>query len=152
MIALFARMSGLACLVALLAIGCGKLGFVNPQQASGEYVYGYKDGEIEVLILRNDLTYLQEFYTNTATYRNRGLPAYTNSSAWTHTNKEVFLKNWLMFCDWPNVAQLRAAPRPSSLLKGTWMPPNRKTEAVIWFTEDPPPYVLLRVKNRSEVK
>jgi hypothetical protein len=149
MISVFFRLVGLVGF--LLVIGCGKLGFVNPQQASGEYVCGYKNGEIEVLILRPDLTYRQEFYTNTAAYREYGAPQYTNSGSWTHTNKYVFLKNWLMFCDWPNVAQLRAVPEPFYFLKGTWMPPKAETEAVIWFTVDPAHYVLLRVKNRSEV-
>ncbi len=59
----------ICCIVAFVVTGCSPRAIKNPREVAGEYVFRYKTGEMEVLILREDLSYRQELYSDMGNYR-----------------------------------------------------------------------------------
>ncbi len=153
MTSIYSGWLGLFCVVSLSVSGCGPRNIVGPREVAGEYTFRYKSGEVEVLILRDDTTYRQELYRDVTTYRQQGAPLYTNSGSWSYRKNRVVMPQWLMFCNWPSVDEIRPTPRRSLSLEGSWWPPTHEREAVILLAENSPrDYALVRVKNRNEVK
>lgn len=134
-----------------LAVGCTPRGPKNPQEAAGEYVFRYKTGEIEVVILNTNRTFRQEFYKLLDSYQQNNIPVYTNSGTWSYDRSALTFNQWLRFCDYPNPNKLLDSPE---LLLGCtthWEPAVADSDAAIWFSE-PFNYVFMRVKSRNEVK
>jgi hypothetical protein len=131
--------------------GCGRSVISNPREVAGEYVFRYKTGEIEALILREDLSYCQELYSDVAAYRKHAPPKYTNIASWSYAKSDVKMTNFMMFCQYPNPGQRIDPPKHILMMTAFWQPPSSKWEASIWLS-DAFHYVLLRVKDRREME
>ncbi len=143
---MYLRLFCCGCLIIGFLSSSTKPGLSSAQQAAGEYTFKYQTGEIESLILRDDKTFMQEFYKDVESYRMRSQPTYTNESTWTYTKNSLKMKIWLSFCEFPDPRERIDPPLPSASMPGRWEAPTAKSPAAIVLSDDFY-YVLVRVTN-----
>jgi hypothetical protein len=120
---------------------------------AGEYIYHFPSGEMEVLVLRADTTYLHEFYSSVSDYKKNSVPLYSFTQKWSYKNGLLTLDGWMLFYDYSSgaVNKSQVPPIKCVSMSGDWVEPTRDSDAVILFNEDMG-YNFLRVKSRDEVK
>jgi hypothetical protein len=148
---MFSKLFCVFYVVAFLVPGCGPRRIANPREVAGEYVFRSKTGEAEVLILHEDFSYRQEFYRNVEAYLEFGVPAYTNGAAWSYDRSTLTMSNFMHLFEFPNPEKWLDPPERSQSTPGFWYRPSSKREAAIELSEAFD-YVLIRVKNRKEMK
>lgn len=131
--------------------GCGRRGIKNPQEVSGEYLFRYRTGEVEVLILRENLTSRQEFYRDLEAYKKASDPTFSNDGTWSYAGHEVTVQPWLSFFDFEHHDGRPLAYQTFQSDRLYWVAPAHGADAGLWVDEEYN-YGLLRVKNRNEVK
>ena len=124
----------------------------GPMDMAGEYIYHFPSGEMEVLVLRTDMTYLHEFYSSVSDYKKNSLPLYGFTKKWSCKNGLLTLDDWMLFYDFSSgaVSKSRMPPDKCVSMSGQWVEPTHDSDAVILFGEDIG-YNFLRVKSRNDV-
>ncbi len=148
---MISKFQTLICIVALLIAGCSPRAIKDPREVAGEYIFKYRTGEMEVLLLREDLSYQQELYSDIDNYRSHATPSFTNSGTWSYGGIGLTMNKFFNFCDFPNPEKRLDPPVRSQSTPAFWQRPSSKWNAFIVFSEDSG-YALLRVKNRADVK
>jgi len=116
-------------------------------EIEGTYEFKYPSKQVEVLNIKNDLTFSQAFYTNEKDYLNKNA-LYENSGTWTFSGKEIKFDHWLAFCKDRDPDSILAQPYHGTMLNVYWYAPINKHEG--WFNffyENG--YVFKKVKTDS---
>ena len=145
------RMLGYSFLATVLMVGCGLYDIKSPGQVAGEYVFCFKTGEVEVAVMREDMTYRQEFYRSVLAYQQRGQPLHVNSGTWSYKGCEITWDGWLEFTEFCDPGRLKTVPERFSVSRAAWLGPCSGSDARIVRNDDIY-YDLRRVKSRDEVK
>jgi len=143
------RLLGLSvCLAGLLHCGCDVPKLTTAKDAVGEYVFGYPSGEVEAVILLENLTYRQEFYSNQTSYLEYGDPKYCITNAWTHTASSVTMSHFLGFCEMDDPGRRIDPPEVYGSFSRRWIGPTHFGDAVIDIDVEQN-HLLTRVKKRE---
>ncbi len=145
------RILGYLFFTSVLMIGCGSYDIESPSKVAGEYAFHFKTGEVEVVVMHEDMTYQQEFYRTLAAYQQRGQPLYVNSGTWSYKGNKIIWKNCFEFTEFRNPDHLKTVPEVFGLNSGAWLVPCDWIDARIDMNDDMD-YKLVRVKNRSDVR
>lgn len=132
-------------------IGCGPTGIKSPADVEGQYVFSYPSGQVELLSMKEDLTYKQELYSNNDEYIKGLYPEYVNSGKWSYHRNELEFEHWLEFCASRYPSELLSEPQLGEMSNVYWTPNKKGGDAIISvFSETG--YVFKRINARSEVK
>jgi hypothetical protein len=127
----------------------------EPEQADfvGEYIYHYPDGEMEVLELHGDLTYVHELYASVSDYKQHSKPICSFENTWSHRSRRLTMNRWMMFYDFSafEVGKPKIPPTPMVDMPGGWVKPTSESDAGILFAEDLG-YNFLRIQSREAMK
>ena len=110
--------------------GCAPRGPKSANEASGEYVFRYQSGDVEVLILNENLTYRHELYQDAASYRQRGTVLYTNVGTWYYEGSRLNFREWMSFSADPKPVRINP-PQPYSSWVAYWELPASGRDATI---------------------
>lgn len=64
----------------------------------GKYVFKYPSGEIEVIEMRPDSSYLQFIFEHEKAYKSNEVPIHSNKGNWSVSYNEIMFENWLKYC------------------------------------------------------
>jgi hypothetical protein len=124
-------------------------GPLDPKTAAGEYAYQYKTGEVEVIRVNDNNTFVHEVYNTQGDYTNRKQPAFEEADSYRIENRQLKTKSWSMFYDMLKPGNRVQEPYGGGGLELTWYPPDKKVDAALVYTEDG--YYFRRMKERSAI-
>lgn len=124
-------------------------GHLDPNAVAGEYAYQYKTGEVEVIQINRDKTFVHEFYNTRVDYTNRTPPAFKASGTYSIDHRQWKAKGWRMFYDMLHAGNRLPNPYEAGELDFTWYPPDKKVAAALVYTEDG--YYFRRTKDRQAI-
>lgn len=128
----------------VLASACGPPVIDSTNDVAGEYSYTYPSGQIEVLYIAQDKTFVQQFYANEGAAGRSAPPRSTTTGTWSYSGRELTFHRLLSFCDFPDVNSMRATPEPVTAMNLVWIAPTGDQDARISVFDDAG-YVFRRV-------
>lgn len=120
------------------------------EELAGEYVYLYQSGEVEVWILKNNLTYQQEFYHTIREYHQHAVPAFTKNGVFSIKDNIVKFEEPLSFNPSGIATNALAKPLTYQSETGKWTPQRNGRVAAIWIYQEGG-YGLFKMNKRSDV-
>lgn len=127
--------SGLMIIVVTLCVltACGQRSspIDSPASVAGEYVFQFPSGQVESLLLNEDLTYTQKFYQDQHSFENEADPLYTNSGSWSYSGSEFQFYHWLEFCEMRQVSKMLPEPREGTMSNVYWVAPTKEHGGII---------------------
>jgi hypothetical protein len=136
------------CFLGLILAACESVHDPTVKEVAGEYIYEYKSGQIEVWILKGDLSYRQEFFNDVRGYSEHAPPRYANSGNWSLKKNKITLEQTLNFFDYGNLDRALDAPLHVVAQPADWLPPSGSDDAKISIGMDID-YVLRRVNRKQ---
>jgi hypothetical protein len=125
----------LLALIPILVGGCGSKGICDPKDVAGKYVFRYKTGEIEVVILRTNLSFSHEFYKDSETYSRAPKSDAPAEGTWTYHRFDILLKPWFLYWDYPKPDRLES-PGWMNQMAAVWGYDSQRREAWLCLSED----------------
>ena len=125
----------LGCFVLIVHSGC----FSHPYTSKdliGEYIYCYKSGEVEVIVLNSDFSYEHKLYISVSDFKSYAEPYKSFREKWSLGERALVLDNWMLFADYSRLEKPRQLSIKCTSLSVVWIAPTRKTEAVLLVNED----------------
>jgi hypothetical protein len=113
---------------------CSKRTASRETSLAGTYMYTYPSGQVEVLFMRNNLTFHQEIFDSRSDLTNSKPPRFSNNGTWSyadHEKHELEFDDWLEVCEPWDSREMLETPRQVLLLNVYWEPPSRGIEARI---------------------
>lgn len=124
--------------------GCAPSGPKSSAEISGEYAYQYKSGQIEVVILSSNFSYVHYLYPNKESYQQHVGASFTNNGTWSYTGNILKSDDWANFF---NYEDLDTPKIPHPLIwQASWDPPTKESDASIIEARDLG-YIFERVKK-----
>ena len=124
-------MKNLLLLILLIALtSCAPAGPKNAADVAGEYIYKYKSGHVEVIILSSDLRFRHYLYLNEDAYAGRVHALYTNEGVWSYDRTTLSADHWLEFFNLRNIVKPADQPTDSEW-NVFWNAPSGGEEATI---------------------
>ena len=123
-------------LMSVLATGCERYQIKSAKEVAGEYGFRHNNGEIEVIILKEDVTFVQEMYHDYASYQMHTNPEFHFLGTWSYKINRLDFDGMFAFCKNSDPAQRLAAPVRVLGIFGRWVPPSSSSDAIIWIFED----------------
>jgi hypothetical protein len=90
----------------------------------GLYQFEYPSGEVELVRLNEDYSYLQFIFKNNVDVEKRNEPIYKNKNVWKYNSKEIEFKSWLVYCDYNNPKMVKLEPSYEDLKNVYWVSPG----------------------------
>lgn len=149
----FLLIKKMRCILVVLIFIFGLFGCARtptPQEIAGEYVYLYQSGEVEVWILKDNLTYSQEFYHTIKEYHYYENSAFTNSGTFSIKNNIITFDRPLGFNPSGIATNALAQPLTYRSETGNWVPQTDERVAAIWIYQEGG-YGLFKMSKRSDV-
>lgn len=130
----------------LFMMSCGGPSEIN-SYVQGRYKFTYPSGEVEVLSINKDHTFLRNIYQNEKDYLNKTQPMYRNSGTWSSSNANLSFDNWLSICYLGRMTDsILPKPETVTLTDVSWYEANGKDSSKITIYDEPW-YVLKKIEN-----
>jgi hypothetical protein len=77
---------------------CNDLNFsIGLEELTGSYIFTYPSGEVEVIIIKSDSSYVKEFYRNKEDFQIGDYVHPANKGTWSVIWNKVTFENWLFY-------------------------------------------------------
>ena len=123
----------------IVSVICGILFFIlNPNGPSkittdieGIYKFQYPTGQVEVIFIMKDSTFIQTIYKNNIDFLNKSNSLYKNSGTWTTSGNELEFDKWLVFCEFRDPKNILTNPYLATMLNISWYEANSNHRELI---------------------
>ncbi len=136
--------------IIVIVVACSPNRITN-SDVSGLYVFRYKNGEIELLVLNADSTYDHFLYRSADDAKANDEPKFKFHGQWTSNQGVVDLAGWMLLADYSNLSDPLNQPRPFTSLRGYWYRSNDSKTFGLLISEDTG-YNFLKIQGREQIK
>jgi hypothetical protein len=111
----------------------------------GKYKFTYPSGQVEVLSMNEDNTFLRNIYSSERDFVNQSEPIYKNTGTWGSQGINLYFNNWLSICYLGRmIDSILPKPETSTLTDVSWYKANDTSIICIY---DEPWYILKKIEN-----
>ena len=111
-------------------------------EVTGEYVCKFKTGQLEVLSLEPNHTYIQRLFRSPSDFDRKAAPAFTSLQTWSRNGNSVSLQKCMVFADPAGSGGSLKFAVQKQVVKGSWTPPVAQLHASLEFDREE--HVLIR--------
>lgn len=120
------------CLLLVLFSSCWEPASKITDEIEGTYNFEYPRGDYQLLKIYNDSTFVQEFYADKKSFKNKLKPFYTNKGSWSLENEhELQFNSWLEYCYLRDPDSILPHPKQVTMLNIYWNKATRKHNGYI---------------------
>jgi hypothetical protein len=93
------------------------------EEIAGTYKFNYPEGQIEVISIKNDLSFNQQIFVNEEGYV-KGDTLYRNEGTWSHEGVVLRFDHWLVYCEFRNPDSVLVNPYIATMRDVSWCAPE----------------------------
>lgn len=135
--------------VFLFMMSCGGPSEIN-SDVQGKYKFTYPSGQVEVLNINKDHTFLRNIYSNEKDYINIVEPVYKNTGTWSSQGVNLSFTNWLSICYLGRMTNsILSKPELVTLTDVSWYEANGQDSSKICIYDEPW-YILKKLKTERK--
>jgi hypothetical protein len=124
-------------LVIIGVLGFAACGWQGPSELTdeieGTYVFHYPSGEVEVLSISLDSTFLKKIYLDKESFTNETDPRYISSGDWfwSSSKKRIKFRDWQVYCKHRNPDEILPEPHLATMMDVPWYGPSSEHNGLI---------------------
>lgn len=131
--------------IIFLLFSCGGSSEIT-EEVEGTYKFLYPSGQVELISIKNDLTFIQTIYSNESDYLNNHEALYRNNGSWKINGKQLEFDHWLSYCYMLQPDSILPKPNLSIMPNVYWDAPTVEHSALLTFY-DQENYIFTKINN-----